>query len=615
MNSVIFSQLLLIVIVAVPLIFVFMNRLRMDVAALIIAAALGITQFLGLQMLAVAGDPKGAVNAISGFAQPVVLTLIGLFILTRGLEKSGVTRWIARKLIEVGGASEGKLIGLFAASTALLSLFMNNLAAGALLLPSAMEVARRTRIRPSKLLIPIAYGSLLGGAATYFTTANIIVSDLLRIAKPPQQPLGVLDFTPTGGLIAIAGIAFLAYFGKRLLPDHQLSSEQMMARLTGSELEDLYQLGERTWEARILNGSVIAGKRLSETGIGQKLGIEVVALRRGRQSVFPCSPEQLIQTGDVLLLVGREDRVCQLEELGLSITREEQNGHISPHGVAVFEVILAPRSRAVGQTLKELEFRKRYGFTAIALHRMERSYRTNVGDFKLEMGDSLLVIGPPERAGDLLKNPNFMILQPNRSDQPLDLRQAYLSIGIILAAILASILGFPVYLSVLVGAILIVLTGVIDMNEAYQSIEWQAIFLVAGMYTVSLAMVETGLAAWLGSGMVQLSAPFGALGLAAGAYLLCAFLTQFMGGQVSALVAGPIAISAAIGMGVNPQAIAVATAIACSASFLSPLAHPVNILVIAPGNYTFRDFFHIGWRLTIISFVMLLIGMVLFWRL
>lgn len=587
----------------------------MDVAALCIAVLLGTAQFFGLPMLGPAHTPKAAALAVVGFGQPVVITLISLFILTRGLDKSGVTRWLAARLVDWGGESEGRLIGLFAGSTALLSLFMNNVAAGALLLPSAMEASRRTKIRPSKLLIPVAYGSLLGGAATYFTTANIIISDLLRTAQPPQEPLRIFDFTPTGGLVAVCGILFLARFGKRLLPDRPPAAEQMMTRLTGSELEDLYQLGERLWEARVRSGSRLVGQDLSQTGIGQRLGVEVAAIWHGQQAIFPPAPEQVIQSGDILLLVGREERVCQLEDLGLAIGRESHSAHISPYGLRLLEIVLAPRSKAAGQSLKELDFRRRYGFTAVALRRLERSYRTNVGDLPLQMGDSLLVIGPQEGAAALQRSADFITLLPSLSDQPLERRPALLISGIVLAAILVSILGFPVHLAMLGGALAALLAGALNIDDAYHSIEWQAIFVVGGMYAVSLAMGQTGLAAILGGEMVRLAAPLGGLGLAAGAFLLATLLTQVMGGQVSALVAGPVTLSAAIHMGISPQAIAVATAIGCSASFLTPFAHPVNILMIAPANYTFHDFFHIGWRMLLVYFAALMVGLAVFWGL
>ncbi len=609
------SQVLLIAIVLVPLALVFTNRLRMDLAALIIAVALGTAQLLGLEMLGPAGSPQDAIEAISGFGQPVVITLLSLFILTSGLEQSGATRWLARQMLRFGGRSESRLIALFAGTTAFLSLFMNNLAAGALVLSSAIEVSHRTGIRPSKLLIPVAYGSLLGGSATYFTTANIIVSDLLRISLPFQQPLRIFDFTPLGGLIAIAGISFLAIWGKRLLPDRASEMERWITRPTGSELEDFYELKERLWEGKVLSESEIAGKTLMQTAIGENLGVEVVAIWRGDRAIFPVSPEQLILAEDILLMVGREEKVSQLQQRGVSVERGSRDEYISPLGAAILEILLAPRSKAQGLTLKELDFRRRFGFTAVALRRLNRSYRTDVGTFPLAMGDSILVIGPRSRIVELQRSPDYIVLKPSLSDQPLDIRPAIITAGIVLVAILAAILGFPIYLATLLGAVLIVLMGILKMEEAYHAIEWQAIFLVAGMYAVSLAMVQTGLAARLGESMVALAAPFGSLGLGAGAYLITALLTQLMGGQVTALVTGPIAISAAIQMGANPQAVAIATAIGCSASFFTPIAHPVNILMIGPGNYTFGDFFRIGWRLTLVCFVCLLLGLVIFWGL
>lgn len=609
------TQILLITIILLPLAAVVANRLRMDTAALLIAAGLGAAQFLGAGILGAPKTPKDAVLAVSGFGQPIVITLICLFILTRGLEKSGVTRWIARRLMAVGGSSETRLIGLLAGTTALLSLIMNNLAAVALLLPSAIEISRRTKIYPSKLLIPVAFGSLLGGSATYFTSANIILSDLLRIAQPPQIPLKIYDFTPTGGLIAVAGIAFLTYFGNRLLPNRPPAREQLMARLTGSELEDIYRLGERLWEARVHPNSEIAGKSLAQAGIGQRLGVEVAAIWHGRQAIFSPTSDQTISPDDILVIIGREDRVMELEAQGVSIGRDKTNGHLSPFGLTMLEIMPAPHSPVVGQTLKELDFRHRFGFTAVALRRPDQSYRTGVGDIKLALGDSLLLIGRRESVLGLQKDRDFIVLQPSLSDQPVDRRPALITSLVILGTVLASAFGVPIYLAMLAGALIVLLTGVITMEEGYYSIEWQAIFLIAGMYAASLGLINTGLADTLGDQMVSLMTPFGALGLAAGAYLLSALLTQIMGGQVTALVSGPIAISAAIGMGVNPQAVAVAAAIGCSACFLTPFAHPANILMIAPGNYNIRDFLKVGWRLTLLSFLMLMIGMAVFWGL
>ena len=544
-----------------------------------------------------------------------MITLFSLFVLTRALDKTGVTRWIAGRVLAVGGHSERRLIVLFAGVTALLSLFMNNLAAGALLLPSAMDIARRTGIRPSKLLIPVAYGSLLGGAATYFTTANIIASDLLTTANPPQAPLGILDFTPTGGLIVIGGLIFFALFGRRLLPDRPPRPEQAAIRQTGTQLEDVYHLDERRWALRVPAGSALVGKSLEALSIGARFGVAVAALWRRREALVIPGPEEVFHAEDELLVIGREERVRPLAEAGFDIRPDEDGGSISARGARFVEVVLAPHSAVDGATLRDLDFRRRYGFTAVALLRGERSYRTDVADMRLQPGDSLLMIGDPAHLKVLHASPDFICLEPSLSDQPLETGRALLSAAIILAAIAASILGAPVYLAMLSGALVAVLAGLLSVEEVYRTMEWQAILLIAGMYSVSLAMVNTGLATLIGEQVVQVVAPLGPLGLAAGSYLLTALLTQIMGGQVTALVTGPIAISAAIHLGTSPQAMAVAAAIGCSAAFFTPIAHPVNILMMGPGNYKFGDFFRVGWGLTVVAFVMLLIGMALFWGL
>ncbi|HHN94473.1 MAG TPA: SLC13 family permease [Anaerolineae bacterium] len=609
------AQMFLVLVVVVTLTPVVLDRLRVDIAALLMAVALGAAQFLGLGVLGAPHTPQEAVEAIAGLGRPVVLTLLSLFIITAGLDKSGLTRWIARYLFKVGGRSERRLIALFAAATASLSLVMNNLAAGALILPSAMEVARRTGIKPSKLLIPVAYGSLLGGGATYFTSANIIVSNLLMAADPPQKPLSILAFTPTGGLIALAGLLFLVLFGERLLPEREPSPEQMMARPTGDDLEAFYRLDERLWEARVLPDSPLAGRSLAESTIGERLGLAVAGIWRGRQAIFFPAPDSVIRPGDILLVVGRRERVDALAELGLRVGRENAAGHISSKGVSFVEVMPAPHSAALGRTLRELEFRARYHLTALALFRRGEVRRTDVGDIPLCLGDALLLVGPRRHLKYLRGSPDFIVLEPDLSDQPVERGPAALTVGVLAAVVTVSVLGFPVYLATLAGALVLLLAGVLDMEEAYRAVQWPAIMLIAGMYSVSLAMVRTGLAQEIGAYLLPVVTPLGPLGLAGGAYLLTGALTQVMGGQVAALVTGPITISAAIGLGISPQAVAVATAIGCSDTFFTPLAHPVNILMMGPANYRFRDFSRIGWRLTAVSFGVLLIGLRLFWGL
>jgi di/tricarboxylate transporter len=601
------SQIFVLILLFVPLTLVFMNKLREDVAALLIAASLGIAQFLGMGVLGEANHPEAASKALEGFGSAEVITLMALFILSYSLDKYGITRWLAERLVQIGGKSESRLIGLFALAGAILSLFMNTLAAGALLLPSALEASRRTGVKPSKLLIPIAYGTMLGGAATYLTTANIIISGLLPLANPPQAPLGFFDFTPTGGIVAIVGLLFLAIFGKYLLPEHEPNS---LAPL-GDDLSKLYHLDERLWQSLVPKDSPLIGAEL-KSAIAPEAGLTILGIRRGTKLIPAYLADFHLAAGDILFLVGQEARVLALKHL-------ESSPYQAPlpnlPNTLLAEVIVPPRSKAEGKTLRDLSFRASYGFTAVALGRNNELNRRDVSKMPLEIGDSLLLLGAKERMADLQKQHDFVLLRADSESHRLEMRPVALTLAISLGGLAATMLGFPVALAMLSAAALLLLTGLIKPEEAYNAIKWRAIFLIAGTIALSAAMVETNLAQVFGGFIVQTVEPYGAMGLVVGAYLLSAMLTQLMGGQISPLVVGPITISAAIDLGVNPQAIAVVTAIAGSVSFITPLSHPVNILMIAPANYRFRDFVKSGWILTVLCFVALLVAVKLVWGL
>jgi di/tricarboxylate transporter len=609
------SMWITLLIIFLPLTLVMLGRWRIDVAALLMMAALGLAQFFGWGILGKPQTPADAILAIAGFSQPVIITLIGLFILTQALTANGMMQWMSQQMMRLGGGTEGRLIFLFAGSAALLSLLMNNVAVGALLLPGAMQVSRRTRLPPSKLLIPIAFGTALGGMATYFTTANIILSNLLINASPPQAGLDFRSFFPVGGLIALVGILYLAIFGRHLLPSRQPGPEQMLARRSSAELERLYALGERLWLGRVAAHSPLAGQSLQQSRIGELLGIVVVAIWRKRQAIFNPSAAEVIQPGDMLLLMGNEQRVQRLSQWGVEIGREKENVSLSHFNVSLVEVVLAPHSSYEGKTLKALNFRRAYGFTAIALMRRGRSYRTDVGTLPLEAGDSLLMMGPSSRLRDLRANPEIILLEVEAPVPLVPRKRALFSLLLLLGAVAASVMGMPAYLAILSAASLALLLNLLPVQEAYRAIEWQVLFFIAGMSAASRAMVNTGLAALAAESVVRLLTGSGSLELAGAVFLLSAALTQFMGSQTTAFVIGPIAISAALHLGLAPQPIALAAAIGCSASFLTPTSHPVNLIMMNPGNYRFGDFARVGLGLMALTFLTLLAGLVLFWHL
>jgi di/tricarboxylate transporter len=601
-------------IVVFPLGLVLAGHWRIDMAALVMMAALGLAQFFGLGMLGPAHTPENALLIISGFSQPVVITLIGLFILTQTLSITGLTQWIGLRLAHLGRGSERRLVFLFSGTAALLSLLLNNIAVGALLLPGAMQVSRRTQLAPSKLLIPIAFGTALGGMATYFTTANIVMSNLLLSATPPQAPLNFQSFFPTGGLIALAGLLYLMLASPRLLPERAPGPEQSLARHASTDLEGFYAISERLWECTVQPKSPLIGQNLQHSRIGELLGIVVVAIWRKKQAIFSPDASETIKEGDMLLVIGNEQRLQQLSHWGIQIGRDRQTT-LSQLNVRLVELLLAPHSNYEGKTVKGMNFRRKYGFTAVALLRRGRSYRTDVGSMPLEPGDSLLMIGPPQRINDLRTDPDIITLEPEPPTPDLPRKRAIFSAVVLLASVMANLLGLPAYLAVIVGAVIVLVTRLISMAEAYRAIEMQVLFFIAGMYAASLAMINTGLTNLLAQSTIQITQGTGGLGLAAGAFLLATMLTQFIGSQATAFVIGPIAIHTATQLGLNPQAVAVATAIGCSASFLTPTSHPVNLLIMNPGNYRFGDFFRLGLGLFIVSLVALLMGLILFWNL
>ena len=386
-------------VIAVPLIMVFRGRWRSDVAGLFIIVALGVSQYCGLAILGPARTPNDALLAISGFGQPLALIIIGLFVLTRALTDSGVMQWLGYTLAAAARRSVSRLVFLFTLCASLLSLLMNNVAVGSLLLPSALQAARKSHVKPSRLLIPIAFGTALGGMATYFTTANIVMSQMLTIAEPAQRSFGILSFLPVGGLIAVAGIAYLTLFGYRLVPPRRPAPEQTLARRTGDDLEGLYEVGERLWEARVGESSSLVGSTLQQASLGENLGIAVVSMRRGYQAYFVPRPEEVVGAGDVFLLVGREERISQLASL--NVQAHPESHLLTDFGLTLVEFILAPHSSYAGKTIKELNFRRRYGFTVLAIQRSGRSFRTDVGVMPLQLGDALLIAGPASRLRDL----------------------------------------------------------------------------------------------------------------------------------------------------------------------------------------------------------------------
>jgi di/tricarboxylate transporter len=597
--------LLLLSMLFVAIVLMATERLRADVVALLVAIALTLTGLI---------QPT---DTFSGFSRSAVVTIMAIFVLTGGLAHTGVTRAAGRVLLRIAGKSEAQLIALIMLGGAGFSLFMNNIAAAAVLLPGVMDAARRSplRVSPSRLLMPLAFATILGGMATLLTTANILVSTALRDSG--LNAFRLLDFAPVGVPIVIVGTAYIVFVGRKLLPERHPRDQLGLVRHLRAELTELYALQERLSEVRVPADSLLVGKSIAESDMGDKYGLSLMAIVRNTHVTLAPQPSDVMHAGDLLVVAGRMERVLKLaEEQKVQIESElPWHGDLSSDEIGMAEVLVAPRSRAAGKTLSEIHFREKFGMMVVALWREGRSIRTDLGKLPLRFGDALLAYGPLDRVRVLQAEADFIVLQ--QEDQPVvrPRRAAWAVVIMVVALGLAAANVLPIAEATMLGALAMVLTGCLTMDEAYQSIEWRAIFLIAGMVPVSIAMNRTGAAEYLGQLLVNLIAPWGPLALMAGIFLATTLLTQLMPGQVTALVLAPIAISAARKFGMSPYALAMTVALGTSMAFLTPLGHPVNVLVMGSGGYKFSDYFKVGAPMTALLFVVVLVFLPIFWPL
>ncbi len=589
-------ELTVIGIIALLLALIVFTRLRIDLIALLVLLLVALARLV----------PPSA--ALSGFSSAVVITIIGLLIITRGLEQTGVMHWVARQLEAYGSGSETKLIALVMSAGAAISLLMNNVAAGAVLLPAALQVARDTGVPTSKLMLPLAFGVTLGGMATYFTTANILMSELL-IAQGIRG-LGMLDFLPVGCLIVAAGLLYMLLVGRRLLP-RRASLERPFPRV---DLQDTYELAERMWLVRVMPGSRLAHQTVQQSDINAELGLTVAAVWRGRDTITIPKSSQTIYPADKLLIVGRLDRLQKLLTWGIQLI--ELGAHAVVHELPIepIEIMIAPRSNAIGKTLSELKLNRDSGLLAMALWRDGHSFHTDVRKMPLQVGDAILVVGQSSDIHNLSHNSNFILPAGEYSMQAVENSKAPYAIAITAAALaLAFFQLVPLPIAMLSGAAAMVLTGCLKMEHFYTAVDWRTVFLVAGMLPLSLAITQTGLADRVGAFLELSLAQASPLLLFAVIALLTMLVVQVIGGQVTPLLVGPIAIKAALQLGIDPRAMALAVAMACSLAFITPISHPVNILMMGPGGYRFRDFSKVGIGMTIVALLTMLLGLALLW--
>ncbi|MCY3959327.1 MAG: SLC13 family permease [Chloroflexi bacterium] len=538
-------------------------------------------------------------QALSGFSNQAVIAVGAILVISAGLTSTGVAAYLGAWIRRAAGNSEVRLLVLTMASVAVLSAFMNSVGACAVLLPAVVAAAREMNTPVSRVLMPLAFGSLLGAMLTLVgTPSNILAGGVLEQAG--YEPLGLFEFTPFGALALLLGIGLILISRRRLLP---VRSGGAQTAPPGVE-HQAYRLDERLFEAAVPANSQLVGQSLLAAGIGEAFGIAVLAIERdGRLTAAP-RPSELLLAGDYLLLGAREadiDRLRQVHALQVQDRVRLGADALRAGSLSMTELVLRPRSALVGQTLEAIDFRDRFGSTVLGIWRDGAPRRTRLAKLALEGGDALLVHGPPVALRQLRDSPDFVVLTEDAETPPRASR-APLAVAILVLFVLGLMLNVaPVAIMGVAAAAVMVLTGCVTMDDARSAVEWRAILLIAAMLPLAEAMQTTGTAAFLAERSTESLGTFGALPVLAGVLLLTFFFTHVMGNHVTAVLMAPLAIDAAVRMGADPRMFALGVALAATSGFATPYAHPGNLLVMGPANYRFGDFVRMGLPLGLLT--------------
>ncbi|HSO19928.1 MAG TPA: SLC13 family permease [Desulfosarcina sp.] len=761
----------------------------LEVLALLVMGVLAVTDIV---------SPK---EALAGFSNPAVVTIWAVFILSGGLTRTGIANILGRHLLRVAGKGQATLVVIIMVVAGVLSAFMNNVAVAALMLPVVMDIARKTDRSPSILLMPLAYGSLLGGLTTMIgTPPNILVTEVLR--ENGLEPFGLFDFSPVGLTVMAAGVLFVTFVGTRLLPKGSAAEKGAAA---GSDLRAQYHIQEHLFQIKIPTGSALVGKTLAGSRLGAALGLTVIGIVRRKETLLAPAITEVIQAEDHLIVEGDLDQIQEMNHWGqlLSEAGDIGPGELAAHGmqvarltvepggdldnqtlaesgfrnrfglnvlaiergdrhldtdlkdrrlkggdrlvvhgpsgkletaaadapfgppealdgsdladyagsghtirrlrvpdasrlvglsldesrlgdavdvqilsilrrdgtalvptsdirfaaedrllvwgtddmisillmqglegifiedhaqqpdpsmleddqVGLVEVMLSPHSVLSGTTLRGMNFREKYGLTVLAVWRKGTAYREDLRDMAIQFGDALLLYGPWEKVNLLGREPDFLVLTETAQEVPRE-EKAKMALGIMAAVLIPVIMDWlPIYIAVVIGAALMVLSRCLTMEEAYRYIEWKAVFLIAGMLPLGTALDKTGAARMLAEGVVGAVGPFGPYAVLFGLMAITFVATSIIPTAALVVLMAPIALKTAAGLGLSPYGLLMGIAMAASSSFTSPISHPANVLVMGPGGYRFIDYVKVGVPLTVLILIVLMIVLPIFWPL
>ncbi|MEZ4517869.1 MAG: SLC13 family permease [Chloroflexota bacterium] len=595
------DNILVLLILLGALILFVSEKLRVDVVAMVVLAALLLTGLVSVD------------EAFAGFSSPAVITVIAVFIISGALNYSGVADALARATLRIAGDSQVRLLLIIMIVAGIMSAFMNNIGAVAIMLPAVVSAGNSLKIPPSRLLLPLAFAALLGGNLTLIgTPPNILASSILE-SYPHIEPFGFFDFLPMGIIVLTAGILYMIFIGRHLLPD----------RRSVSAPSEAAQLRPYLTELLVTEPSPLVGKSVPQTDLGERYNLIVVHIQRQYGRMLPPTPNQIIQPGDIILVKGQPDDMMHATEMlhlvpvsAASESGSEDVGQDLTSSVGTLaEIALGPRSDLAGLTLEEVDFRKRYDLSVLAMRHDGESIVSRLGDVPLRFGDSLLVQGPADKIDMLRRDDDFLILD-RPPTETRRLGKGRLAIVILIATLAVITFGWlEPAAGMFIGALLMILTGIVRIDEAYEAIEWKAVFLIACILPLGVAMETTGTAALIAHTIVGFVGDIGPMAVLLAVFLMTALLTEVISNAAATVLVVPIAIDTALHLGASPYAFVMAVVIAASTSFLLPIGHQVNVLVFGPGGYKVTDYTRVGIWLNILILILVAVFLPIFWPL
>ena len=610
-----------IAILAVAIIFFVTGKVRSDLVALCALLALLVFQIL---------TPE---EGLSGFSNSTVIMMVGLFIVGGGIFQTGLAKMISSKILKLAGKSELRLFLLVVLTTACIGAFVSNTGTVALMLPIVVSMAAIANANPSRLLMPLAFASSMGGMMTLIgTPPNLIISDTL--ADAGFDRLSFFTFLPVGLVCVAVGIIALLPLSKWFLTKKRKSDNSSDSGKSLDELVNEYGLTVNLFRVRIDGSSEVAGKTMGSLNLRSKYGLNILEIRRqdsGVQNRFMrtvkqySSPDTVLEADDVLYLSGQQSQVRQFAaDCGLTLlddhSTEDSGNSLDFYDIGIAEVLLMSSSRMNNHTVREAGFRDKFNVNVLGIRRKKEYLLHDLADVKMHEGDVLLVQGGWKDIARLSnEDEDWVVLgQPleEAAKVTLDYKAPIAALIMVLMVVMMVFDFIPVapVTAVLIAAVLMVMTGCVrSMEAAYKTINWQTIVLFAAMMPMSLALEKTGVSSLISDTLVKSIGGFGPLALLAGIYFTTSVMTLFISNTVTALLMAPIALQSAIQIGVSPVPFMFAVSVAASMCFASPFSTPPNALVMSAGQYSFMDYVKVGGPLQLLmGIVMVLVLPLLF---